>query len=75
VNFAAGKIPLGGKIPQKCMTACTVPVVQVLYKPMAKFMGMGKFRPPQLRNRSTDFDEMRTLELPSEDHPPRKISF
>jgi len=26
--------------------------------------GKGKFRPPQLRNRSTDVDEIRTLELP-----------
>jgi len=42
---------------------------------MAKSMGMGKFRPPQLRNRLTDFDEIRTLELPSEDHPPCKFSF
>jgi len=25
--------------------------------------------PPQLRNRSTDFDEIRTLELPPEHHP------
>jgi len=41
---------------------------------MAKSMGMGKFRPPQLRNRLTDFDEIRILELPSEDHPPCKIS-
>ena len=38
-------------------------------------MGVGKFRPPQLRNRLTDFGEIRTLELTSEDHPPRKISF
>jgi len=37
-------------------------------------MGMGKFRPPQLRNRLSDFDEIWTLELPSKDHPPRKIS-
>jgi len=37
-------------------------------------MGMGKFLPPQLRNRLTDFDEIRILELPSEDHPPSKIS-
>ena len=42
---------------------------------MAKSMGMGKFRPPQLRNRLTDFNEMRILELSSEDHPPCKISF
>jgi len=38
-------------------------------------MGMGKFPPPQLRNRLTDFDEIRNLELSSEDHPPCKISF
>ena len=31
--------------------------------------------PPQLRNRLTNFDEMRILELSSKDHPPRKISF
>jgi len=30
---------------------------------MAKSTGMSKFRPPQLRNRLTDFDEIRTLEL------------
>jgi len=42
---------------------------------MAKSIGMGKFRPPQLRNRSTDFNEIRTLELISEGHPPCKISF
>jgi len=50
-------------------------VYKLLYKPMAKSMGMGKFRPTQLRNSLTDFDEIQTLELPSEDHPPRKISF
>jgi len=34
---------------------------------MAKSMGMGKFRPtPQIRNRLTDVDEIRTLE-----HPPK----
>jgi len=42
---------------------------------MAKSMGMGKFRPPQIRKRLTDFDEIGNLELPPEDHPPRKISF
>jgi len=42
---------------------------------MAKSMGMGKFRPPQLRNRLTNRDEIQTLELPPEDHPPCKISF
>jgi len=42
---------------------------------MAKSMRMGKFRPPQLRNRLTDFDEIQILELPSEDHPPFKINF
>jgi len=41
---------------------------------MAKSMGMGKFRPPQLRNRLTDFDEIQNLELSPEDHPPCKIS-
>jgi len=30
---------------------------------MAKSMGKGKFRPPQLRNRLTDFDEIRSLNL------------
>jgi len=45
-----------------------------MYKPMAKSMGKGKFRPPQLRNRLIDFDEIRTLELPPEDHSPCKIS-
>jgi len=42
---------------------------------MAKSMGIGKFRPPQLRNRLTDIEEIRTLELLPEDHPPCKISF
>ena len=42
---------------------------------MAKSMGMGKFRPPQLLSRLTDFDEIRNLELQSEDHPPCKIPF
>jgi len=31
---------------------------------MTKSMGNGKFRPPQPRNRLTDLDEIRTLELP-----------
>jgi len=38
-------------------------------------MGWANFDPPQLRNRLTDFDENRTLGLPSEDHQPSKISF
>jgi len=42
---------------------------------MAKSMRMGKFQPPQLRNGLTDFDEIRTIELPPKDHPQRKISF
>jgi len=33
------------------------------------------FDPPQLQNHLTDFDENGILELPSEDHPPCKISF
>jgi len=49
--------------------------ITILYKSMAKSMGKGKFRPPQLRNRLTDFDEILTLELSHEEHPPRKISF
>jgi len=40
---------------------------------MAKSMGMGKFRPPTAR--LTDFDKIRNLELPPEDHPQWKISF
>jgi len=49
----------------------------VPYKPTAKSVVMGKFRPTQLRNRLTDIDEIRTLTLhpPPEDHPPCKISF
>ena len=43
------------------ITDCTV-VYKLLYKPMAKSMEVGKFRPPQLRNRLTDFDEIRILE-------------
>ena len=31
--------------------------------------------PPITRNRLSDFDDTRTLELSPEDHPPRKISF
>jgi len=42
---------------------------------MAKSVGMGKFRPPTAPKPLNRFDEIRTLELPSEDHPPRKISF
>jgi len=42
---------------------------------MAKSMGWANIDHPQLRNRLTDFDEIRILELSSEDHPPRKISF
>jgi len=42
---------------------------------MAKSMGMGKIRPPQLRNRFTDFYEIRILELTSEDNQKCKISF
>jgi len=37
--------------------------------------GWANFDPPQLRNRLTDFDEIRNLEPPPEDHPPCKISF
>jgi len=37
--------------------------------------GWANFDPPQLRNRLTDFDEIRNLEISSEDHPPCKISF
>jgi len=37
--------------------------------------GWANFDPPQLRNHLIDFDEIRILELPSEDHPPSKISF
>ena len=42
---------------------------------MAKSMGMGKIRPPQLRNRLTDFDEIRNLELPPEDHHHARFHF
>ena len=35
---------------------------------------MANFDPPQLRNRLTDFDEIRILELTSTGHTPRKIS-
>jgi len=57
------------------MTSLICCEIEILYKPIAKLMGNGKFRPPQLRNRLTDFDEIRTLELGPEDHPPCKISF
>jgi len=42
---------------------------------MAKSVGKGKFRLPQLRNRLIDFDEIRILELAPGDHSPCKISF
>jgi len=42
---------------------------------MAKSMRKDKFRPPTAPKCLIDFDEIRTLELPSEDHPPCKISF
>jgi len=38
-------------------------------------MGMGKFRPPQPRNRLTDFDEIRILELPSKTTHHAKFHF
>ena len=41
-----------------------------MYNPVAKSMRKGKFRPLQLRNRFIDFDEIQTLELSLEDHPP-----
>jgi len=37
-------------------------------------MEKGKFRPPQLRNRVADVDEIRILELSPEYHPPSKIT-
>jgi len=42
---------------------------------MAKSMGKSKFRPQRLRNGLIDFDEIQTLELSPEGHPPCKISF
>jgi len=42
---------------------------------MAKSVRKSKFRCPQLRNHFIDFDVIRSLELPPEDHPVRKISF
>jgi len=42
---------------------------------MAKPMGKGKFRSPQLRSRLVDFDEFRTFELSSEDYPPCHAKF
>ena len=44
-------------------------------KPMAKSLGMGKFRPPPLRNCLIDIDETRTIELSPEGHIPCKINF
>ena len=35
---------------------------------MANAMGEGKFRPPQLRNCLTDFDETRTITTPETTH-------
>jgi len=43
--------------------------------PMAKSMGNDKLWPPQPWKHLIDFDETWNLELPPEDHPPRKISF
>jgi len=42
---------------------------------MAKSVRKGKFRPPQLRNRLIDSDEIRTLVLSPECHSQCKISF
>jgi len=42
---------------------------------MSKSMRKGKFRPPQIRNHLIDFNEIRNLELPHEDHILCKISF
>jgi len=42
---------------------------------MAPINEKGKLRPPQLRNRLTDVDEIRTLELSPGGHPTCKISF
>ena len=42
---------------------------------MAKSMEMGKFRPPQLRNRLTDVDEIQTLQLPLETTHHAKLHF
>ena len=36
--------------------------ITILYKPMAKSMKKGKFRPSQLRNRLIDCDEIRSLQ-------------
>jgi len=44
-------------------------VITILYKPATKSVRKDKCRPAQLRNRLIDFDEIRTLELSSEDHP------
>jgi len=57
------------------ITACTV--VQLLYKRMAKSMGMGRFRPHTApkRNRVTNFDEIRTLDVPSKDPHHEKFHF
>ena len=53
--------------------ALTLTMLRLLPRPSQ--WGWANFNPPQLRNRLTDFDEIRNLELSSEDHPPRKISF
>jgi len=42
--------------------------------PQALGIGNGKFRPPHLENRSTDFDETWKLETP-EDHPACKTTY
>jgi len=64
-----------GRIFHFPITACTV--VQAVVQANGQWpsqWGWANF-PPQPRNRLTDFDEIRILELSSEDHTSRKISF
>jgi len=49
------------KLQLRVMTSITACINMVVHEPMAasQCIGMGKFGRPQLRNRLTDFDEIR----------------
>ena len=58
------------------ITACTVVQAVIQYKPLALSIWNGKLcPPPNLENRSTDFDEIWNLEPPPEDHPACKTTY
>jgi len=57
----------------KIITACTV--VQAVVYANGQVDGDGQISTPQLRNRLTDFDEIRILEMPSKDDAPTVQNF